>query len=550
MSVHGTLDINGSDTDTSPILIDRVDSNSEWYGIAMNSGTVTIIETTIKHAYDGIVMAGGDLTAEDFIIDNCKYGLHITADMTADISFGTIENCSIAGIYASNVTALGDVLIEELDIAYNDIGVYLYNSSSPTFNDNYVYENDVNGMFATTNSNITIGVFTVLNQDGNRFMNNGADITGTTIGAELNILNSTPVWADIGNDFIDENEDENDNNEILIYYSGDEHEFSCSNTFFHGDEGVDHIEWFFPDDEDYFDLTDARFGDDDDDPYRGAYSISAFRIAYILKMQGEYEEAADIFLELAEEEGNPTALSQWIICQNDLGANVEDIIEELADWIDHETLGYTAYWTRIALQNQNEDFELSIAQLDTFILETETPEDSLAGVLGQLETYTQMYYTGHGDNELQKGAPVGDGQNSMGLSQMGMFSYPVPMSLKDSHEKREALLHQIQNGVDKPDALSGTLPTEFELGSPYPNPFNPTVVVPFTTPSVSDIRLTVFDILGREVIRLIDGKSEVGRHKVVWNGTDSNGIPVSSGVYLINMKAGDYSATQKAVLVK
>jgi len=90
----------------------------------------------------------------------------------------------------------------------------------------------------------------------------------------------------------------------------------------------------------------------------------------------------------------------------------------------------------------------------------------------------------------------------------------------------------------------------FALESLYPNPFNPTVVVPFTVPAISEIRLTVHDILGREVIKLIDGKSEVGRHKVVWNGTDSNGIPVSSGVSLINMKASDYSTTRKAVLMK
>ncbi|MDP8205528.1 MAG: T9SS type A sorting domain-containing protein [Candidatus Electryonea clarkiae] len=100
------------------------------------------------------------------------------------------------------------------------------------------------------------------------------------------------------------------------------------------------------------------------------------------------------------------------------------------------------------------------------------------------------------------------------------------------------------------DLEDNTLPKEFGISSIYPNPFNPTVIVPFSVPVVSDIRLAVYDILGREVVRLIDGKSEVGRHKVVWNGTDSNGMPVSSGIYLINMKAGDYSATRKAVLVK
>jgi hypothetical protein len=73
-------------------------------------------------------------------------------------------------------------------------------------------------------------------------------------------------------------------------------------------------------------------------------------------------------------------------------------------------------------------------------------------------------------------------------------------------------------------------PEEFRLHQNYPNPFNPTTVISYQVPVVSDMRLAVYDMLGREVKILVDEKKPAGTHTVMFDGTD-----FSSGVYICRM---------------
>ena len=89
------------------------------------------------------------------------------------------------------------------------------------------------------------------------------------------------------------------------------------------------------------------------------------------------------------------------------------------------------------------------------------------------------------------------------------------------------------------------LPSEFELYPAYPNPFNPTATLSFNLPSAADVRLTIYDITGREVAALVNGHSSPGQHSVVW---DAEGL--SSGMYFVRLEAGDFMQTRKLLLVK
>jgi hypothetical protein len=108
-------------------------------------------------------------------------------------------------------------------------------------------------------------------------------------------------------------------------------------------------------------------------------------------------------------------------------------------------------------------------------------------------------------------------------------------------------------GMAKPGtgaSLKVEVPTDFGLDQNYPNPFNPTTQIRYGLPVQSVVRLTVHNVLGQEVARLVDGRQEAGYHEVRWNGMDANGIPVASGVYLYRMQAGDFVKTSKMVLMK
>jgi len=97
---------------------------------------------------------------------------------------------------------------------------------------------------------------------------------------------------------------------------------------------------------------------------------------------------------------------------------------------------------------------------------------------------------------------------------------------------------------------SDVVPKTFTLHPPTPNPFNPQTTIRYELPTVSHVSLIIYDINGRQVAILKDGMSNAGLHEVLWNGRDDSGAPVGGGVYLYELKAGNFSDRGKMTLLK
>ncbi|MFC1527967.1 T9SS type A sorting domain-containing protein [Candidatus Neomarinimicrobiota bacterium] len=95
-----------------------------------------------------------------------------------------------------------------------------------------------------------------------------------------------------------------------------------------------------------------------------------------------------------------------------------------------------------------------------------------------------------------------------------------------------------------------TNPEHFSLSQNYPNPFNSTTSIIYKLPKVSKVVLTIYDIRGRKVRELINIKESAGYNSIVWDGLDDHGKLVSSGVYIYNLKAGEFSRSQKMLLLR
>jgi hypothetical protein len=94
------------------------------------------------------------------------------------------------------------------------------------------------------------------------------------------------------------------------------------------------------------------------------------------------------------------------------------------------------------------------------------------------------------------------------------------------------------------------LPKSFALRQNYPNPFNPATIIAFDVPYAVQVKLTIYDILGREVITLHDGQLKAGRHAVTFSGRRADGQELAGGIYFARLVTPEYSKVRKMLLLK
>ena len=84
----------------------------------------------------------------------------------------------------------------------------------------------------------------------------------------------------------------------------------------------------------------------------------------------------------------------------------------------------------------------------------------------------------------------------------------------------------------------------------YPNPFNPSTTIKFGLPNSGNVKLSIYNMLGQEIKTLVNNSLNAGTYSIIWDGTNNNGIKVTSGAYLYRISAGNYIETKKLVLIK
>ena len=94
------------------------------------------------------------------------------------------------------------------------------------------------------------------------------------------------------------------------------------------------------------------------------------------------------------------------------------------------------------------------------------------------------------------------------------------------------------------------LPGKFALHQNYPNPFNPSTTIRFDLPTATEVHMAVYDLLGREVVRLVDGQLETGYHQLVWDGRDQDGREVPTGIYFVLVVTPEFRKSIKTLLLK
>lgn len=108
----------------------------------------------------------------------------------------------------------------------------------------------------------------------------------------------------------------------------------------------------------------------------------------------------------------------------------------------------------------------------------------------------------------------------------------------------------VARGRYEPTNSASAIPVTFQLEQNYPNPFNPTTTITFALPNRSNVKLTIFNMLGQEVATLVDREMTAGRHTVSWNGRNADGSEAASGIYLYRLTADDFTDVKKMLYLK
>jgi hypothetical protein len=143
----------------------------------------------------------------------------------------------------------------------------------------------------------------------------------------------------------------------------------------------------------------------------------------------------------------------------------------------------------------------------------------------------------------------------------GVYEFIVPSFASDScwlriSDAADGVPSDVSDGPfaiidDTTEAPPGSeaTPQAFELSQSRPNPFRPLTHIEYKLPEQTAVRLVVYDVLGREIIVLVDREKLAGLHTVVWNGRDANGTRVASGVYFYHLQADRFEAIKKMIVL-
>jgi len=124
----------------------------------------------------------------------------------------------------------------------------------------------------------------------------------------------------------------------------------------------------------------------------------------------------------------------------------------------------------------------------------------------------------------------------------------VLLALADLPPIEEEVVEAVETAVETSDQAS--IPQAFSLAQNAPNPFNSNTVIRFALPQPSQVELTIYNLLGQPVAVLVQGPSAAGTFSVRWDGRDQAGHELTSGVYLYQLRAGEYTAVRKLLLLQ
>ncbi len=169
------------------------------------------------------------------------------------------------------------------------------------------------------------------------------------------------------------------------------------------------------------------------------------------------------------------------------------------------------------------------------------------------------------NNQALQGATVTAGGNTTITNSNGLYSLSVPVGTYTVSCSAVGYQTNTQNNITVVANQSVTVNfsmivsaneddltpvTVTALNGNYPNPFNPETAISYAIKDAGDVHLEIYNLKGQRVRSLVNGKQNTGHYRIVFNGKDDKGMPLSSGIYLYRLTTGSYTSTRKMMLME
>ena len=163
------------------------------------------------------------------------------------------------------------------------------------------------------------------------------------------------------------------------------------------------------------------------------------------------------------------------------------------------------------------------------------------------------YLLGNESSRFKKSVQVSllSEENELAIYQRSIGSGWV--ELPSFNESGQVLAYTDKMGYFKMGPKTLVVPGQTSLQQNYPNPFNPSTTIEYDLGFIDGpnqrVNITVYDILGRNIKTLINEQQSIGRYRVKWNGRDQNDVPVSSGIYFVNLMTNSGRTETKKIML-
>ncbi|MFH1007561.1 MAG: T9SS type A sorting domain-containing protein [Candidatus Latescibacterota bacterium] len=278
------------------------------------------------------------------------------------------------------------------------------------------------------------------------------------------------------------------------------------------------------------------------------------------------DTATDVVIKAIDlEKGNPQAMAAfggklYVTC----GGNLSDPTDGSIEVIDIETNTHAGVLTlesdlggnvgALVLRSANKGYVIVGGYLQdakgnwmpSYVVRPFDPSDGTieAALIGS-QSATSMELGGNGVLYVADRSTNWPGIYTYDADDILVSSNPIATGLPPS-----SIAFVGESGAVAVEESVQQTPLAFALGANYPNPFNAATVIPYTVEHAGDVRLSVYDELGRYVATLVQDVQIAGRYVAQWNGRSEAGAAVASGFYLVRLETARQIATSKVLFLK